>query len=143
MRILCAIVEPAPSFLPIQVTNDLHGSAIWPKFVGGDRFRFAISLHWFSKEIQRFFSVPALGDKAFQHFARMVNRPPKVVCLTIDLHENFVQAPLPVRICAHSARALSTDFRREHRAKSIPPEPNCFVTDVDPALVWQVFEISK
>ena len=44
---------------------------------------------------------------------------------------------------SHPAGAISADLGGEHRAKSIPPEPDCFVTDIDPTLVQQVFDIPE
>ena len=63
--------------------------------------------------------------------------------LAIDLHENPVQVPLPVRVRPHPDRPIATDFSGKHRAKSIPPEPNRFVADVDPALVQEILDIPQ
>ena len=73
----------------------------------------------------------------------MIHSPPKVVRLTVDLHENFVQVPLPVRICTHPIDPISANFRGEHRTKRVPPEPNRFVADVDAALVEQILDIAE
>ena len=63
--------------------------------------------------------------------------------LAFDLHENFVQIPLPVRIRPQPLHSLSADFSGEHRAETVPPEPNRFVADIDTALVQQVFHIPQ
>ena len=54
----------------------------------------------------------------------MIHILPKVVCLTVDLHKNLVQVPLPVRARPHPARSISTDFSTKNCAKPVPPEPN-------------------
>ena len=73
----------------------------------------------------------------------MIYRPPKVVCLAVDLHKNLVQMPLPIRIGTHLAGPLSADLGGEHRAKSIPPKSNRFVANLDAALMQQVLGIAK
>jgi len=104
----------------------------WPK-----------AFHCFSEEFQRCFAVTALCDIAFQHFAFMINGTPKVMPFAIDLHKNFVQMPLPVRICTHPVDPVSSDFRGKHRPKAIPPEPHRFVADVDADLVQQILDVSE
>ena len=73
----------------------------------------------------------------------VINRPPKVVALAVDLHENLVQMPLPIRIGSHSTDPFPADFSGKHRANSIPPVPHSFVADADAALVQQVLDIPK
>jgi hypothetical protein len=73
----------------------------------------------------------------------MIDRPPQVVRLTIDLYENLVHMPLPVRIRLHPANPVSADLCRKHRTKSVPPDPHNFVADIDPALMQQIFYIPK
>jgi hypothetical protein len=50
-----------------------------------------------SSELQRHLLVAHLSDDAFQDFAFMLNRPPKIMPLAVNLHEYLVQMPLPVR----------------------------------------------
>jgi hypothetical protein len=87
--------------------------------------------------------VPALRDVGFQHLAFVINRPPQIVCLAIDLDEDLVQRPLPVRVSTNSANPVSSDLGGEHRAKSVPPEPDRFVADLDAALMQEVLHVSK
>lgn len=60
---------------------------------------------------------------------------------TIDLHENLIKMPLPVGVRAHPTGSISPDLGCKHRAKSVPPEPNRFVADVDATLVQQILDI--
>jgi hypothetical protein len=39
-----------------------------------------------------------LGDKEFQDFAFVINGPSKVVRFAIDLHDDLVQMPSPIRV---------------------------------------------
>ncbi len=73
----------------------------------------------------------------------MINRPPKVMRLAIDLHEIIIQVPLPIRVSAHLLNALPADFSSEHPAKPIPPEPNGFVADINAAFVQKILNIPK
>jgi len=80
---------------------------------------------------------------AFQNLAFMINGTPRVMRHSINLHKNLIQMPLPVRTCAHPADPVSPDLSSKHRAKSIPPVPHRFVTDVDASLVQQVLDVSE
>jgi len=73
----------------------------------------------------------------------VIDCPPELMHLTIDLHKHLVQMPLPVGICPQLLNKPFTNFSGEHRTKSVPPEPNRFVTDIDAALVQPVFDVSE
>jgi hypothetical protein len=88
------------------------------------------------------FAISTLRNKGFQNFAFMIHSTPKIVRLSVDLHENFVQVPLPIRMGALLLNAFSADLGGEQRAEPIPPKPNCLVTDIDPTFVQQVFDVS-
>ncbi len=102
-----------------------------------------VTLHGFPEEFQCCFAIPALRDIAFQHLALVIHGTPKVMRLAINLHKHLIQMPLPVRVCAHLVNSFTADFSGEHRAKSVPPETNCFVADVDAALMQKIFYISQ
>lgn len=70
----------------------------------------------------------------------MVHSAPKVVSLTVDLHENFVDMPLPVARAHHFDPAIP-NLALEHRTEPMPPKPNCFAPDTDAAIMKQIFEI--
>ena len=72
----------------------------------------------------------------------MINGPPEVVGFTPDLHEHFVQVPLPLRPGAQTLRPLPPDLGREHWPKTVPPEPDRFVADIDAAFVQQILDIA-
>ena len=44
---------------------------------------------------------------------------------------------------AHPAHSLSANVGGEHRAKAVPPKPYRLVTEVDPALEQEVFDVTE
>ncbi len=46
-------------------------------------------------------AVSLLADKRFKDFSFVVDRPPEVVNLAVDPHENLIQMPTPLAIGAH------------------------------------------
>ena len=86
---------------------------------------------------------PALGNVTFQYLTFVINSPPSVMLLVVGLHENLVNLPSPVRVRTHPAEPVSPDLSIKHRAKSIPTVPHRFVTDVDAALVQEIFDIPQ
>jgi hypothetical protein len=103
----------------------------------------AIPLHGFSQEFQCGSLVASLRDEGLQNFALMIDRTPKIVSLTTDLHKHLVQVPLPLRRLPHSFRSAFADLVREVSTEPIDPVPDRFMANVDPALVKQVFDIAQ
>ena len=66
--------------------------------VGDEEMWAAKAFDSFPEEFQGCLAITALRDPARQDFPFVIDRLPKVVGLCVDLHENFVQVPLPVRI---------------------------------------------
>ena len=73
----------------------------------------------------------------------MIDGPPKVMLLTVDLHENLVHVPLPFRECAQLLDSLSAYLRSKHRTEAVPPIADGFVTDIDTTLVKEIFDIPQ
>jgi hypothetical protein len=125
VRIFSRIIFPAARFPPVSVANDLHGSTIRSDFVDvdvdddddDDDMRLAVPLRQFPEEFQSCFVIPALGDKGFQHLAFVIYRAPKVMCLSIDLHENLFQVPLPIGVGASAGRG-SCGFQQRKSGQS-------------------------
>ena len=101
-----------------------------------------VTLHGFPEEFQCCFAIPALRDIAFQHLALVIHGSPKVVRLAVNLYKNLIQMPLPVRVCAHLLNPFSADLGCKHRSKSVPPEPDRLMADLDAAFVQQVLNVS-
>ena len=83
----------------------------------------------------------ALGDIAFLNFAFMIYGPPKVECFAVDLQENLVQ--MPIRMGVKVPNPFSSDLHSKKRAKTVLPELDRFVADVDPTIMQQIHHISK
>lgn len=64
----------------------------------------------------------------------MVDCPPEVVRLAIDLHENFVDVPPPAA-GLHTLDAAFPDLGGKLRTKAMPPISNCLVADIDTSFV--------
>jgi hypothetical protein len=63
--------------------------------VGDEDMWAAMAFHCFPKEFQGCLAITALRNEAFQDFPFVIYSPPKIVRLTVDLHEHLVQMPLP------------------------------------------------
>tara|TARA_R110002073_G_scaffold29837_3_gene93590 strand:- start:16626 stop:17105 length:480 start_codon:yes stop_codon:yes gene_type:complete len=64
----------------------------------------------------------------------MIDGAPKIVKLTIYLHENLVEVRSPVREFSTGNPPLS-DLRCEHRPEPVPTKPHRPLGDINPALV--------
>jgi hypothetical protein len=73
----------------------------------------------------------------------MINRSPKVLSPTTDLHKDLVQVPLPLRTLLHTLRSTFADLVREVSAEPIDPVTDRFVANVDAAFMEQVFNIPQ
>ncbi len=72
----------------------------------------------------------------------MVDRPPKVVNFTVDLHEHLVQMPPPMA-GPHTFNPPFADFGGENRTEAMSPVPNRFVADIDTAFMKQVLDVPQ
>jgi hypothetical protein len=66
----------------------------------------------------------------------------KAVCLAVDLHKHLVDVP-PRTARPHASATALSYLGSKHRPEPMPPEPDCFVADVDAALVEQVLDVSE
>jgi hypothetical protein len=86
--------------------------------------------------------IVCLGDVAFQHLAFVIDSPPKVVFLAVDLRENLVEVPLPAA-GFHAVDAAFLDLGCKHRAEAMPPEPDGFVADIHATLMQNILDIAQ
>ena len=61
----------------------------------------------------------------------------------INLDENFVQMPLPIRVCAHPADPVFPGLRGEYRTEPVPPKPHRLVAYVDAAFMQKILHVSE
>ena len=91
-----------------------------------------MALHRPLEKRQRSFAISVFRGKNLKHLAFVIHRPPQIMHLTIDLHEDLVQVPTPLRQGPQSCRSLLPDLCGKHRTKPIPPEPHRLMADIDP-----------
>ena len=72
----------------------------------------------------------------------MIDGAPEVVPLTVDLHQNLAEMPLPTAR-PHTFDPSFPDLVGDHRAEPMPPETNSFVANIYAALVQQIFDVSQ
>ena len=110
MRILSSVVYPATCFLPASISYDHHRGAVRTQFVRYYNFRLAIALHRFSYELQRGFTISALTYITFQNFTFVIDSTSQVVTFTVDLHEDLIKVPLPIRMTACQVTSFSRNL---------------------------------
>ena len=73
----------------------------------------------------------------------MIDGAPQIVQFAVDLHIDLVEVPSPMCAAPHAVDALASDLRGKHRTEPVPPQPDGFVADVDPALGQQVLDVAQ
>ena len=73
----------------------------------------------------------------------MVDGAPQIAELAVDLHKHLVQMPAPLQIAAHVRDASLPNLGGEHWAKTVPPELDGLVADVDPTLGQQILDVAQ
>lgn len=92
-------------------------------------------------ETQRRGFVPLLRDVTLEHLAFVIDGTPEIMHLTIYPDVHLVEVPLPVPEAAHPPHPLAANISRKQWPEPVPPEPHCFMTNVDPALEQQILHI--
>src|SRR5271166_851629 len=122
MRVFRPIVKATTNLLAIDVADLAHRSGIGGKPVGDDAPRSAIFLHDALEKLQRRSLVPLRRHHGFQDLALVIDSPPEIAELAVDLHKDLIQMPAPLWEAAHIRYPPFPDVRREHRAKPVPPK---------------------
>src|SRR5271166_3612064 len=143
MRVFRPIIEPMPNLLAIDVADLAHRRGIGGKPVGDDAARAAIFLHDALEKLQRRSLVPLRRDHRFQYLAFVIDRPPEIAELAVDLHKDLVQMPTPLGEAAHVRYPPLSDLGGEHRAKPVPPKSDSLMADVDPPLGQQILDVAQ
>ena len=92
------------------------------------------------QELQCSQAISPLRRENLEHFACVINRPPRAVRLAADPHGHLVQAPAGIR--AISDTPLSY-LRGEQRTEPVPPESQRLMANVDAAREHQVFDLAE
>ena len=96
----------------------------------------------FLEEFQSCPLVSCLGDDAFKHFVLVMEGPPEVATLTVDLPEHFVELPAP-SAGSHTFDPSFSDLRGDHWTKAVPPISDRFVAHIDTLLMKEIFGIPE
>ena len=83
------------------------------------------------------------GDPRALRSAFVIDSPPEIAELAVDLHEDLIQMPTPLGEAAHVRYSPLSDLSGEHRAKPVPPKSDSLMADVDPALGQQILDIAQ
>src|SRR3984957_17923650 len=143
MRVFRAVVEPTANLVTVGVADLFHRCGIRAKPVGDDVLGSTILLHDALQKLERRSLVPLRGDHRFQNLAFVIDSPPEIAELAIDLHKDLIQMPTPLGEAAQMRNPLLSDLCREHRAKPVPPKSDGLMADVDPALGQEVLDVSQ
>ena len=73
----------------------------------------------------------------------MIDGAPEVMGLSIDLHEDLIEVPLPLRDLAHEAGASDPDLAGEHGSEPVDPKPHAFMANIDSTFVEEVLNVPQ
>jgi hypothetical protein len=73
----------------------------------------------------------------------MIDRPPEVDHLAVQLDVHLVKVPAPVPEAPHPGDPLPANVGREHRTEPVPPMAHNFMADIDPALEEEILYVSQ
>lgn len=73
----------------------------------------------------------------------MIDCTPQVMRLSVYLHKDLIEVPLPLRDLTHIAGPADADLAGKHRAETINPEPHALMADIDSAFVQQILDIAQ
>jgi hypothetical protein len=99
-------------------------------------------LQGFLEEFQCGLLFARLRHEALELFAFVVDGAPEIVLLTVDLHKDLVEVPLP-KARPHALDAAFPDLWSKHGPEPVPPEPHRLVADIDVALVQQILDVAE
>ncbi len=95
VRILDTVVEPPARLLLFAGTQASERRLMGSETICDDLFGATVPLHQFLEDFQCCSFVSEFANNRFQHPAFVINSPPKIMPLTIHLHENLVDVPFP------------------------------------------------
>ena len=61
----------------------------------------------------------------------MIDGPPEIHHLAVDLDVHFIEMPTPVAETAHPAHTLATDIAGKHWAEPVPPKPDRLMAQIN------------
>jgi len=143
MRILRAIIEPTANLVTVGVADLFHRCGIRAKPLGDDPPRLAIFLRDALQKLERRSLVPLCRYHGFQNLAFVIDSPPGIAELAVDLHKDLIQMPPQLGEVAQVRNPLLSDLCREHRAKPVPEKSDGLIADVEAALRQEFLDVSQ
>jgi hypothetical protein len=138
-----AVVEPTANLVTVGIADLFHRCGIRAKPVSDDALGSAIFLHDALQKLERRSLVPLRGHHRFQNLAFVIDSPPEIAELAVDLHKHLIQMPPPLGEVAQMRNPLLSDLCREHQAEPVPPKSDGLMADVDPALRQEILDVSQ
>ena len=64
--------------------------------------------------------ITRFGDNASHRLALVINSPPRIARLPVDLHKHLIDLPAPIIAATESVHPLASELRSEDGAKPVP-----------------------
>lgn len=116
MGVFGTVIGSAAGLLAADIADQFHRGFIEPEPISHNHIRIAIAFHGPAQNPWRCVAIPPLVELGLQHFAPVIDDPPKIVGLTVSLHEGLVEMRSAVRV-TRVLYPLFADLRGEHRPK--------------------------
>jgi hypothetical protein len=124
------------------VSDDIHRRPIRTQAARHNRMRLAVTLHRTLRKRQRCLAIPPFRGENLKHLTFVIDSPPQIVSLAIDLYEDLVEVLAPVRICVVMKPTFPyLDYA--NWAEPVPPESYRLMADVDAPFMKKVFNIAE
>ena len=73
----------------------------------------------------------------------MIDGPPQIDHLAVQLDVHLIEVPAPVPDAAHAAHSSPPDVRCEQWPESVPPQPHRLMAEVVATLEQQVLDVAQ
>ena len=143
VTVLSPIVDMSPHFLLTGDAKSARRCSIGSKPVSDNSLRSSVPFQALCQELEGCMPVSFLGHKSVQDGAFVVDGTPKIIGLTLDLYEDFVEVPASVLRTLMQPPLPLLELLRKQSTKPVPPKPYRLVTHIDPSLVEQVLDLSQ
>lgn len=143
MAIFGPIVQVPPHFAAIEISQLAHRCRVGFQAVGNDGPGSPMTFQGLLQKTQGGRFISCFRNVALQDLAFVIHGAPKIIHLAIDPNVDLVNMPPPMPKPTHPAYPLAANICREHRAKSILPQPYCLMAQIDTPFEQQVFHVPQ
>jgi hypothetical protein len=102
-----------------------------------------MALHRTFQKPERGLAIPPPAGKNLEDLAFVIHGAPQVMRLAADPDERFIQMLSPLGMTSMLLNSPLPDLCSEHRTEPVPPEPHCFVADIDAPLEQEIFDLPQ